>query len=75
MPAVLLPVLHLWPHVLNDPHELMAQDLAILHTRHTPFVGMQVSATDAGGGDLQDDILLQTMDGWPQQVVMTHMYC
>lgn len=41
----------------DDAHELMAEDIAVLHGRDLAPVQVQVRATDRGGGDPQNDVV------------------
>ena len=44
--------------VLDDAHELVAEDVAVLHARDLAAVDVQVGAADGGGGDAQDDVVV-----------------
>src|SRR3954466_141277 len=47
---------HVGPDLADDPHRLVAPDVADGHERGPDLDEMEVGAADAGGGDLHDDI-------------------
>src|SRR5690606_17325177 len=48
---------HLRPRLLDDAHELVAEDVAIFHARDLAAVDVQVRTADRGRGHAHDDVV------------------
>src|SRR5207248_10839689 len=49
-------VLHLGAELHNFTHELVAEDVALLHRGNVAVVEMKIRAADGGGGDLNNGV-------------------
>ncbi len=55
--VALLHAQHGGPHLLDDAHEFVAEDVAVLHHRDLAAVDVQVGTADGGCRDAQDDVV------------------
>src|SRR4051794_5138044 len=55
-PVAWAQIFHLATHIDHLTHELVADDIALIHGRNEPVIEMKIRPADGGGGNLHDGI-------------------